>query len=134
MVLLDQCANCGKGEENNKSLKTCTACKAVKYCNRECQMAHRKQHKKECKKRAAALLFEQLPEVTLNLILLYSVPRIEKRVWPWIATLRRTCKTFNRLAKSLAPSSFCLDSYADYFIARWGADPYIDDVQVFYNQ
>jgi len=86
-------------------------------------MAHRKQHKKECKKRAAALLFNQLPEVTLNLILSYSVPRIEKRVWPWIATLRRTCKTFNRLAKSLAPSSFCVDSYADFYIAT---GPYID--------
>ena len=59
------CANCGKGEESTNSLKVCTACKLVKYCNRECQIAHRLQHKKECKKRAAELhdeaLFKQPP-------------------------------------------------------------------------
>jgi hypothetical protein len=57
------CANCGKGEEYSGDLKSCTACKMVKYCNRECQIAHRPQHKKECKKRAAELfdaaLFEE---------------------------------------------------------------------------
>ena len=59
------CANCGKGEENNINLKACTACKLVKYCNRDCQIAHRPQHKKACKKRAAELhdeaLFKQPP-------------------------------------------------------------------------
>ena len=59
------CANCGKGEEAGSSLKACTACKLVKYCNRECQIAHRPQHKKECKKRAKELhdekLFKQPP-------------------------------------------------------------------------
>ena len=49
------CANCGKGEESAGDLKACTACKMVKYCNRDCQIAHRKQHKKKCKKRAAEL-------------------------------------------------------------------------------
>ena len=57
------CANCGKGEENSGDLKACTACKMVKYCNRECQIAHRPKHKKLCKKRAAELfdaaLFEE---------------------------------------------------------------------------
>ena len=61
----DICANCGKGEESTNKLKSCTACKLVKYCNRECQMAHRSQHKKECKKRAKELhdeaLFKQPP-------------------------------------------------------------------------
>jgi len=61
----DICANCGKGEENSDSLKACTACRLVKYCNRDCQIAHRPQHKKECKKRAAELhdekLFKQPP-------------------------------------------------------------------------
>jgi len=32
----------------------------VKYCNRECQIAHRPQHKKECRKRAAELHDEEL--------------------------------------------------------------------------
>jgi len=51
------CANCGKEGSN---LKSCTACKLVKYCNRECQIAHRPQHKKVCKKRAAELHDEKL--------------------------------------------------------------------------
>jgi len=59
------CANCGKGEEESHKLKNCTACKMVKYCSRECQIAHRPQHKKECRKRAAELhdieLFKQPP-------------------------------------------------------------------------
>ena len=59
------CANCGKGEECSGDLKSCAACKLVKYCCRDCQIAHRPQHKKECKKRAAELydekLFEQPP-------------------------------------------------------------------------
>ena len=59
------CANCGKGEESAGDLKACTACKLVKYCNRDCQIAHRPQHKKACKKRVAELhdkaLFKQPP-------------------------------------------------------------------------
>jgi tetratricopeptide (TPR) repeat protein len=54
------CANCGKGEEESGNLKSCTACKMVKYCNRECQIAHRSQHKKECRRRAAELHDEEL--------------------------------------------------------------------------
>ena len=54
------CANCGKGEEESDKLKACTACKLVKYCNRECQIAHRSKHKRECKKRAAELHYEEL--------------------------------------------------------------------------
>ena len=50
---IDKCAACGK--EGGDSLKACTACFVVKYCNRDCQISHRKQHKKECKKRAAEL-------------------------------------------------------------------------------
>ena len=59
------CANCGKGEEGSGDLKACTACKLVKYCHVTCQKAHRKQHKKECRKRAAEIhdekLFKQPP-------------------------------------------------------------------------
>ena len=51
------CANCGKEGDD---LKSCMACKMVKYCNRECQIAHRPQHKKECRRRAAELHDEKL--------------------------------------------------------------------------
>ena len=54
------CANCGKGEESSGELKSCTACKIVKYCSRDCQRAHRSRHKKECRKRAAELYDEKL--------------------------------------------------------------------------
>jgi len=54
------CANCGKGEEESVNLKSCNACHMVKYCSRECQVAHRPQHKKACKKRAAELHDEKL--------------------------------------------------------------------------
>ena len=57
---LSICANCGKGEEASIDLKSCAACKMVKYCSRECQIAHRPQHKQECKKRAAELHDEKL--------------------------------------------------------------------------
>ena len=50
------CANCGKEGD----LKSCAACKMVKYCSRECQSAHRQQHKKECRKRVAELHDEKL--------------------------------------------------------------------------
>ena len=62
---LPLCANCGKGEESSGELKSCTACKIVKYCSRDCQKAHRSRHKKECRKRAAEIhdeiLFKQPP-------------------------------------------------------------------------
>ena len=51
----DACANCGRGEAEYRTLRKCAACKMVKYCNRECQIAHLPQHKKACKKRAAEL-------------------------------------------------------------------------------
>ena len=62
---MSTCANCGKGKESSIDLKSCAACKLVKYCSRDCQIAHRPQHKKECKKRAAEIhdekLFEEPP-------------------------------------------------------------------------
>ena len=58
--ILSVCANCGKGEEESDKLKACTACKLVKYCNRECQIAHRSQHKKECRRRAKEIHEEEL--------------------------------------------------------------------------
>ena len=46
----EHCAACGKESE---TLKTCSGCNAVKYCNADCQKVHRKQHQADCKKRAA---------------------------------------------------------------------------------
>ena len=60
MSATSTCANCGKGEESGGDLKACTACKLVKYCNRDCQIAHRPVHKKACRKRAAELHDEAL--------------------------------------------------------------------------
>lgn len=54
----NMCASCGK--EGGDSLKACVACKMVKYCNRDCQVAHRPQHKKECKIRASEIYDEKL--------------------------------------------------------------------------
>ena len=72
------CANCGKGEEESINLKKCSACTSVEYCSRECQIAHRPQHKKACKKRAAELydekLFKQPPHQEECPICLLSMP------------------------------------------------------------
>ena len=61
------CASCGKSEGDGIQLRTCTACKSVRYCGITCQRNHRPKHKKACKKRAAELrdeiLFKQ-PEGT----------------------------------------------------------------------
>ena len=54
------CANCGKHGSDIVKLKNCTACHLVKYCGVDCQRAHRKQHKKACKQRAAELKDERL--------------------------------------------------------------------------
>eukprot|EP00984_Skeletonema_dohrnii_P005823 scaffold2053_cov106-Skeletonema_dohrnii-CCMP3373.AAC.14 len=51
------CASCG---DDKKKLKKCGACDLVKYCGVECQRNHRQQHKRACKKRAAALKDELL--------------------------------------------------------------------------
>ena len=62
-----RCANCGAAEGDDIKLKTCTACKSVRYCGIKCQKKHRPKHKKACKERAAELrdeiLFRQ-PEST----------------------------------------------------------------------
>ena len=59
-VPVETCANCGKEAGDTVRLKNCTACRLVKYCGVDCQRAHRKQHKKACRKRAAELRDEQL--------------------------------------------------------------------------
>ena len=41
---------CSACEKESETLKKCTACKCVWYCNKACQKRHRKEHKKECKR------------------------------------------------------------------------------------
>lgn len=54
------CGNCAKEESSDNNLKSCTSCKMVKYCNRQCQKAHRKKHMERCTKQAARLHDEKL--------------------------------------------------------------------------
>ena len=58
--VMSRCANCGVGEGDGIELKTCTACKSVKYCGITCQKKHRPKHKRACKKRAAEIRDEIL--------------------------------------------------------------------------
>lgn len=44
------CANCGK---TSADLKRCAKCRSEYYCNRDCQKAHWKAHKRVCASRAA---------------------------------------------------------------------------------
>ena len=57
---VEACAHCGKRGSDAVRLKNCTACLLVKYCGVDCQKAHRKQHKRACKRRSAELKDEQL--------------------------------------------------------------------------
>jgi len=54
------CASCGTAEGDDIQLRTCTACKSVRYCGVKCQRDHRPKHKKACKKQAAELRDELL--------------------------------------------------------------------------
>jgi len=54
------CAACGDSDDGGGSLKACTGCNLVEYCNRTCQAAHWSAHKKACKERAAELFDEKL--------------------------------------------------------------------------
>jgi hypothetical protein len=40
---------CGCGDCTASASSACDACRSVRYCSRECQMKHWKQHKQECK-------------------------------------------------------------------------------------
>ena len=59
-TMMLSCASCGKTEGDGIQLRTCTACKSVRYCGVICQRNHRPKHKKACKKRAAELRDEIL--------------------------------------------------------------------------
>ena len=46
-VKTDLCASCGTSEANS----SCSVCKVTRYCSRECQTSHWKEHKPVCKKK-----------------------------------------------------------------------------------
>ena len=45
------CLACGVWDRTGRSHSRCSVCMLVYYCNKECQLAHWKQHKKVCKKK-----------------------------------------------------------------------------------
>lgn len=70
-IVDNTCAACGKKGDN---LKACTACRTVKYCNKECQVAHRKHHKKACKLLYDEKLFKEVSSEECP-ICLVPIPR-----------------------------------------------------------
>ena len=58
--MMSSCACCGKTEGDGIQLRTCTACKSVRYCGVTCQRNHRPKHKNACKMRVAELRDELL--------------------------------------------------------------------------
>ena len=98
------CANCGKGSradggDGTVKLEDCAACGLVKYCGVECQRAHRKQHKKACKQRAAELRDEKLysqglerPEGDFCTICTLLIPLpMEKHSATYVCCMKRIC-------------------------------------------
>eukprot|EP01116_Phalansterium_solitarium_P014265 TRINITY_DN31850_c0_g1_i1.p1 TRINITY_DN31850_c0_g1~~TRINITY_DN31850_c0_g1_i1.p1 ORF type:complete len:326 (+),score=-40.29 TRINITY_DN31850_c0_g1_i1:84-980(+) len=47
---LQFCASCGKAPTETVTLRRCTGCFTVSYCDSACQAAHRKDHKNLCEK------------------------------------------------------------------------------------
>ena len=119
---VDVCANCGKGshadgEDGTIKLEDCTACGLVKYCGVDCQRAHRKQHKKACKKRAAELKDEQLysqglerPEGDFCPICTLPIPLpIQKHSVFNVCCMKRICDGCNIAAqkRGMVDCAFC---------------------------
>ena len=59
-VTMNRCSSCDIAEGDGIKLKTCAACKSVRYCSVKCQKKHRPKHKRDCRKRAAELRDEIL--------------------------------------------------------------------------
>jgi hypothetical protein len=39
---------CGKQHSEQHKLQLCAGCQSVRYCSKECQQAHWRQHRKDC--------------------------------------------------------------------------------------
>lgn len=53
------CDGCQTGEQSHAKFKSCSRCKQVRYCSKECQMAMHATHKGPCKEKVAAMLEAQ---------------------------------------------------------------------------
>ena len=48
-IVMEKCAACqATPQADGKPLQDCGGCRSIKYCSRECQLAHRKEHKVDC--------------------------------------------------------------------------------------
>ena len=119
----EACANCGKHGSVSVKLKSCTACRLVKYCGVDCQRAHRNQHKKACKAREAELKDEQLysqgherPEDDFCPICTLPIPLpIDKHSFSNRCCMKRVCDGCNYVAekRGMHDCPFCRTPYPE---------------------
>ena len=117
------CANCGKLGSDVVKLKNCTACRLVKYCGVDCQKAHRKQHKRACKQRAAELKDEELynqglerPEGDFCPICTVPIPLpVDDHSTFNVCCMEKICHGCNIAAQNrgMADCAFCRTAYPD---------------------
>ncbi|EJK61691.1 hypothetical protein THAOC_17774, partial [Thalassiosira oceanica] len=117
------CANCGKQGSDTVKLKNCTACRLVRYCVVDCQRAHRKQHKKACKRRAAELKDEQLysqgqerPDGDFCPICTLPIPLpMDKHFLFAVCCMKRICKGCDMAAdqRGMNDCAFCRTPFPD---------------------
>ena len=109
------CANCGKAGGDGVKLRNCTACLLVKYCGVDCQRAHRKKHKKACKKRASELKDERLyrlgherPEGDFCPICTLPIPLpMEKHSAINVCCMKKVCNGCNVAARRRGMGNTC---------------------------
>lgn len=71
-----ECAKCGK---QDSKLLVCAKCKLFRYCSRECQVAHWKDHKGRCKEYASAAKTKNL-EAIANKFMLENHPQLLEKL------------------------------------------------------
>ena len=131
------CAACGKSGD---TLQKCSACKSVKYCNVTCQKAHRKNHKKECRKRTAQLfdeaLFKQPPRGDECPICFLLLPRVGEVVY-YPCCGKNICNgCVQQMAVDTNKCPFCREPVADShkeWVARCNKRMEAGDANAFNN-